>query len=121
MNRIRDYRALEREFITGTMSLRGALPPPRRHRPLCGRGSGAAGRVGGEARPTRTAPARRTSSGMPTAWLPARRRSRDHALEAIDEAITKFRADLQATEKKLIDGEWVEVPAMRVTPGTWRS
>ena len=41
---------------------------------------------------------------------------RDHALEAIDEAITKFRADLRATEKKLIDGDWVEVPVMRVTP-----
>ncbi len=41
---------------------------------------------------------------------------RDHAIEAIDEAITKFRADLQATEKKLIDGEWVEVPVLRITP-----
>ena len=41
---------------------------------------------------------------------------RDNAIEAIDEAITKFRADLMATEKKLIDGEWVEVPAVRITP-----
>ena len=41
---------------------------------------------------------------------------RDHAIEAIDEAITKFRTDLWATEKKLIDGERVEVPAMRITP-----
>jgi hypothetical protein len=41
---------------------------------------------------------------------------RDHALDAIDEAITKFRADLRATERKLIDGAWVEVPAMRITP-----
>ena len=41
---------------------------------------------------------------------------RDHAIEAIDEAITKFRADLLATEKKLIDGAWVEVPALRITP-----
>jgi hypothetical protein len=41
---------------------------------------------------------------------------RDNAIEAIDEAITKFRADLQATEKKLIDGEWVEVPVVRLTP-----
>jgi hypothetical protein len=37
--------------------------------------------------------------------------ARDHALEAIDEAITKFRADLWATEKKVIHGAWVEVPA----------
>ena len=41
---------------------------------------------------------------------------RDHAIEAIDEAITKFRADLWATERKVIDGEWVEVPVMRMTP-----
>lgn len=40
----------------------------------------------------------------------------DHAIEAIDEAITKFRADLRATERKLIDGEWVEVPVVRMTP-----
>jgi hypothetical protein len=41
---------------------------------------------------------------------------RDHALDAIDEAITKFRADFRATERRLIDGEWVEVPALRVGP-----
>lgn len=41
---------------------------------------------------------------------------RDHAIEAIDEAISRLRADLQATEKKLIDGEWVEVHVLRITP-----
>jgi len=41
---------------------------------------------------------------------------RDNVIEAIGEAITRSRADLQATEKKLIDGEWVEVPVMRLTP-----
>jgi hypothetical protein len=41
---------------------------------------------------------------------------RDHAIEAIDEAITRFRADLQATEKKLIDRVWVEEPRLRITP-----
>ena len=40
----------------------------------------------------------------------------DHAIEAIDEAITKFRADLRATESKLIDGKWTEVPAVLLTP-----
>ena len=40
----------------------------------------------------------------------------DKALDAIDEAITKFRSDLRATEKKLVDGEWVEEPVMRLTP-----
>ena len=40
----------------------------------------------------------------------------DRAIEAIDEAIARFRADLRATEKKLINGGWVEVPVMRITP-----
>jgi hypothetical protein len=40
----------------------------------------------------------------------------DHALDAIDETITKFRSDMQATEMKLVNGEWLEVPVMRVTP-----
>jgi hypothetical protein len=40
----------------------------------------------------------------------------DQAIEAIDEAITRFRADLRATERKLIDGEWVEVPVLTVGP-----
>jgi hypothetical protein len=37
-------------------------------------------------------------------------------IEAIDEAITKFRTDLLTTEQKLIDGERVEVPVMRIKP-----
>lgn len=40
----------------------------------------------------------------------------DRAIEAIDEAIARFRGDLRATEKKLINGGWVEVPVMRITP-----
>ena len=34
----------------------------------------------------------------------------------IDEAITKFRTDLRATESKLIDGKSDELPAVLVTP-----
>jgi hypothetical protein len=41
---------------------------------------------------------------------------RDKALDAIDEAITRLRSDLKATKRKLVNGEWVEVPAMRLTP-----
>jgi hypothetical protein len=40
----------------------------------------------------------------------------DNALHAIDEALDKFRDDMRATEKKRIDGEWVEVPVMRLKP-----
>lgn len=41
---------------------------------------------------------------------------RVHAIDAIDEAITKFRADMKRTERKLIGGEWVEAPVMTITP-----
>lgn len=41
---------------------------------------------------------------------------RDHAIEAIEEAVAKFRPDLLATKKKILDGEWVEVPAVRIAP-----
>ena len=42
---------------------------------------------------------------------------RDHAIDAIDEAITKFRSDLRATKKVVLaDGSVAEEPAMRITP-----
>ena len=40
----------------------------------------------------------------------------DRFLDAVDEALDKFREDMWATEKKRIDGEWVEVPVMRFKP-----
>ena len=40
----------------------------------------------------------------------------DKILDAIDEAITKFRNDMRATETKLVNGEWVEVPAWYMKP-----
>jgi len=40
----------------------------------------------------------------------------DKALDAIDEALDKFREDMRASEKKLVNGEWVEVPVMRLKP-----
>jgi len=41
---------------------------------------------------------------------------RDNAIEAIDEAITKMRSDMQATRKVLKDGVWVEEPLMTIKP-----
>ena len=42
---------------------------------------------------------------------------RDHAVEAIDEAITRFRADLRATKKVVLaDGTVTDEPIVRVTP-----
>lgn len=40
----------------------------------------------------------------------------DKAIDVIDEALDGFREAMRATEKKRIDGEWVEVPVMRLKP-----
>ena len=40
----------------------------------------------------------------------------DKAIDVIEEALDRFREDMAATEKKRIDGEWVEVPVMRLMP-----
>jgi hypothetical protein len=115
-NRVRDYRALEREYITGDMSLRGLC---RAH------GVTAHSAVMVQARREGWAEERRAYRSRASATFiqhhadrAAAREAevRDHAIEAIDEAITRFRADLRATEKKLVDGEWVEVPLVRMTP-----
>ena len=116
MNRIRDYAQLEREFITGTMSLRELC---RRHGITAHSAVMVQARQGNWAEKRRTYRSRASGTFIEQhADRIASREAvvRDHALDAIDEAITKFRADLKATEKKLIDGEWVEVPAMMITP-----
>lgn len=41
---------------------------------------------------------------------------RDHAVEMIDDAIAKLRVDMKATELKLVNDEWVEVPVYRLRP-----
>ena len=115
-DRVRDYAKLEREYITGTMSLRELC---RRH------GVAAHSAVVVQARQGNWAEKRGAYRDRSTSTFIEQHADhiaahqaqiRDHALDAIDEAITKLRADLWATEKKLIDGEWVEVPAMRMTP-----
>ena len=115
MNRVRDYQSLEREFVCGRMSLRQMC---RDH------GIAAHSAVVVQARREGWAEKReayRSRASSKYIELRADRAAtreaevRDNAIEAIDEAITKFRADLQATEKKLIDGGWVEVPVMRIS------
>ena len=57
-----------------------------------------------------------TSRGTRRRWPSREAEVRDKALDAIDEAISGFHSDLKTTEKKLVNGEWVEVPVMRLTP-----
>jgi hypothetical protein len=116
MNRIRDYRALERESITDTMSLRELC---RRHGVHAHSAVMVQARHGGWMEKRRTYQARASTAYIEQHADRAAAREaeiRDHALDAIDEAITKLRSDLRATVKKRIDEEWIEVPAMRITP-----
>ena len=120
MNKVRDYRALEREYITSQMSLRE----------LCRRHGISAhclvvvqaqkGRRAGSARPT--APASPTPSSSTLADRMAAREAevRVHAIDAIDEAINKFRADMRATKTvRQPDGTIAEEPAdVRSRPRT---
>jgi hypothetical protein len=116
INRVRDYAKFEREYITSTISLRELC---RRHGITAHSAVMVQARQGNWAEKRRAYRDRASSTYIQHHADRAAARDaevRDHALEAIDEAITKFRADLQATERKLIDGEWVEVPVMRMTP-----
>ena len=109
-------RNLEREYITSQMSLRELC---RRH------GISAHSLVSVQAKQGKWAQKREAYRARESATyiprhadnMPAREAEvRDHALDAIDEAITKFRSDMQRTQKKLICGEWIEVPVILITP-----
>jgi hypothetical protein len=116
MNRVRDYQALEREYITGTMSLRELC---RLHGVIAHSAVMVQARKGGWTGKRDAYRTRATSSFIEHHADRAAAREaevRDHALEAIDEAITRFRADLRATERKLVGGAWVEVLLVRVGP-----
>ncbi len=116
MNKVRDYRALEREYVSSQVSIRELC---RRH------GITAHSLVVVQARQGKWAEKReayraRESESFITKHadrMAAREAEvRIHAIDAIDEAISKFRADMHRTEKKLVGGEWVEVPVMLVSP-----
>ena len=110
-NRVRDYQALEREYISGTMSLRELC---RRHGVTAHSAVMVQARQGDWAEKRQAYRARASATYIERHADRAAAREaevRDHAIEAIDEAITKFRADLKATDPKLIDGVWVEEPA----------
>ena len=101
-NRVRDYAQLEREFITGTMSLRELC---RRHGVTAHSAVMVQARHGGWAEKRRTYQARASSKYIELRADSAALREaevRDHAIEAIDEAITKFRSDLKATKRVVL-------------------
>ena len=116
MNRSHDYRALEREYITSQISLRELC---RKH------GISAHSLVTVQARKGKWQEKREQYQAKESEAYMSRHAARmadrlaeieDKAIDAIDQALDKFRDDLWATEKKRIDGEWVEVPVLRLMP-----
>ena len=116
MNKIYPYRDLEREYITSQISLRELC---RRHGIASHSLVVVQAQKGGwqDKREAYRARESDTFIALHADRMAAREAEvRVHALDAIDEAITKFRSDMQRTEQKLIGGEWVEVPVMMITP-----
>jgi hypothetical protein len=116
LDKVHLYRDLEREYITSQMSLRELC---RKH------GINSHSSVVVQARQGKWAEKReayraRESESFITKHadrVAAREAEvRFHAIEAVDESIYKFRVDMKRTEKRLIGGEWVEVPVMTITP-----
>lgn len=117
-NRRHDYDLLEREYVSGTMSLRALAKSHGISHSLI-----MAASKNREWADKRTTFRERASQSAVTfmADKEAMRRARegevkDNAIEAIDEAITKMRADMKATHRKLVGDEWVEEPVMRLRP-----
>jgi hypothetical protein len=117
INRARDYRALEREYITGDMSLRELC---RRHGTTAHSAVMVQARQGNWAAKRQAFRERASATYITTRADGAAIREaqvRDHAVEAIDEAITRFRADLRSTKQVVLaDGTITEEPVVRITP-----
>ena len=117
MNRVRDYQALEREYISGTMSLRELC---RTHDVTAHSAVMVQARQGGWVEKRGKYRARASTKYIEHRADRAAIREaevRDNAVDAIDEAITKFRSDLRAVKQVVLaDGSIVEEPVMLMTP-----
>ena len=117
MNKRHDFARLEREFITTDISIRGLC---RRH------GISAHSLVTVQAKKRRWAEKRAAHQARSSEAFIEKHADRmadrqaeisDKALDAIDEAITKFREDMRATKPvRQPDGSITEEPVMRLTP-----
>jgi hypothetical protein len=116
LNKLHPYRDMEREYITTDISLRELC---RRHN-ISAHSLVVVQSQRGKWQAKREQYRAKASDAFIEKYA-ARQADRqaeihDQALDAIDEAISRFRSDLKATEQKLVDGEWIEVPVMRLTP-----
>jgi transposase-like protein len=99
MNRVRDYQALEREYISGTMSLRQLC---RTHGVTAHSAVMVQARQGGWAGKRQAYRARASTKYIELRADRAARREAevcDSAIEAIDEAITRFRTPALACRR----------------------
>ena len=116
MNKVHDYRVLEREFVTGDMSLRELC---RAHDITGHSGVVVQAKKGGWAAKREAYHSRKSDRSITRLAEGAADREaavRDHAIDVIDEALTKFSADIQATVRRQRAGEWVEEPLFVMTP-----
>lgn len=119
MNTKHDYTVLEREYVTGDMSLRELA---RKH----GISNHSVVVAQSKAREWvrkreeyRTGASEKAVVYMADAEGARRAREArvlDNAIEAIDEAIQKMRSDMKLTRKEMEGGEWVERPLFLVKP-----
>jgi len=116
MNKVHNYLALEREYISGDMSLRELA---RRHRISAHSGLVVQAKKGGWAAKReayRAQKAERMITRLAQGAADREAEVRDAAIEAIDEAITRFRADLRATRPVVLpDGTIGVEPVLQVT------
>lgn len=119
MNRKYDYDALEREYVRGEMGIRelARMHGIRNHSVIAVQAR--------EREWTRKREEYRLGASEKAVVLMAdqegtRRareaRVRDNAIDAIDEAITKMRADMKATHRVFRSGEWIEEPLVVIKP-----
>lgn len=119
MNTKHDYSLLEREYVTGDMSLRELARAHgiANHSVVVAQSKA---RAWVRKREEYRSDAADTAVVYMAADEGARRareaQVRDHAIDAIDEAITKMRSDMQGTRKVFEDGQWVERPYYLVKP-----
>ena len=100
MNKVHDYRVLEREFVTGDMSLRELC---RAHGITAHSGVVVQAKKGGWAAKRDEYRSRKDDRMIARLAEGAADREaalRDHAIEVIDEALTKFSVDMNATVKR---------------------
>jgi transposase-like protein len=117
LNKVRDYRALEREYVTSQISLRELC---RRHGINAHSLVVVQAQKGGwqEKREQYRAKASDAYIEHHAVNMAAREAEvRDHAIDAIHEAITKFRSDMRATKPvRQPDGTIADEPVMLITP-----